>query len=47
MRTTFKIIFILLLVALAGSFCRYIYRIGNAPEPHRSVNPYSVYNGTK
>ena len=43
MRPLMKLIFILFLAALFIEFCRYIYKIGTEPEPHRSVNPYSAY----
>lgn len=44
-----KIVLRILLAVLVFLFLQWVmlelYKIGTGPEPHRSVNPYSVYNG--
>lgn len=45
MKCVWKIILILLLIAVIAECVKYLYKIGTAPEPHQSVNPYSMYNG--
>lgn len=44
-----KIVLRILLAVLVFLFLQWVmlelYKIGTRPDPHRSVNPYSVYNG--
>ena len=45
MKSLGKIILILLLMAVIAECIKYLHKIGTAPEPHQSVNPFSMYNG--
>jgi hypothetical protein len=42
MRAIFKILLIALAVAVLADCCKYLYKIGTAPDPRPSVNPYSM-----
>ena len=45
MKLLLKIILLLIIAAAIGDFVIYIYRIGTAPEPYRSTNPFLQYEG--
>lgn len=45
MKSFWKIILILLIIAVIAECIKYLYKIGTAPEPHQSVNPFSIYHG--
>jgi len=45
MKRVIKAILIMLAIAILGELGKVIFKIGTAPEPHRSVNPHSIFNG--
>jgi len=42
MKALLKIILVLFILAVVADGCKYLYKIGTAPEHHRSSNPFFV-----
>jgi hypothetical protein len=42
MKALLKLILILLLLAIMGDCCKYVYKIATEPEPFRSDTPFFI-----
>jgi hypothetical protein len=42
MRPLIKILLVAIAVAVVADCCKYLYKLGNTPDPRPSVNPYSM-----
>jgi len=42
MKPIIKIMLVFILLAIVADGCKYLYKIGTAPEPHHSSNPFFI-----